>query len=379
MDERKLLYITSWDFTHPEADGVCKKIIGQIKAFRKAGFYVDYTFIRNGNTYILRDDKEICLGSNHHLSQYGALRLISIYVKKHNDYRNVYIRYSSSDVFFVKIVKTLHENKAVSIVEIPTYPYDNECRSLRDKVVLVIDKLFRMKISNYITSFVAYTDAPKIFGVFEFIRIINGVDMNSIKPITSKKNENDVINLIGVAVFTPSHGYDRLIRSLGEYYINGGKRNIVFHIVGFSHVSNNYNELIEQYNMQKHVIMHGKMYGEELDCLYNHMDIGVCTLALFRNAPGMISSELKSREYAAKGLPMISGGPIDIFLQNPYKYSCVLGDDESLIDINKIVEFYDYVYYENRSAVIAKIRKYAENHCSMDVSVKTIVDLFLSR
>lgn len=375
MDERKLLYITSWDFTHPEADGVCKKITGQIKAFRKAGFYVDYTFIRNGNTYIRRDDKEICLGSNHHLSQYGALRLISIYVKKHNDYCNVYIRYSSSDIFFVSIVKTLHKNNAVSIVEIPTYPYDNECRSFRDKVVLFVDKMFRMKLRKYITTFTSYSDDASIFGV-QSIHTVNGVDMDSITPIKPTRRSYDAINLIGVAVFTPSHGYDRLIRSIGEYYTNCGKRNVVFHLVGYGSISESYELLVKKYNISKHVIFYGKMYGEKLDSLYEQMDIGVCTLALFRDTPGMISSELKSREYAAKGLPIISGGPIDIFYKKTYKYALTVGDDESLININRIAEFYDSVYSEDRNSVISNIREYADNHCSMDISIRPAIAKF---
>ena len=259
----------------------------------------------------------------------------------------------------------------------PTYPYDNECRTAREKVVLAIDKMYRSKIQRYINSFASYSDDKTIFGA-PSIHIINGIDFDNEKPIDPVYKEDDAINLIGVARFTPSHGYDRLIRSLGEYYAHGGKRNVVFHIVGFGILQETYEMLIKQYNIQNHVILHGKMYGIELERLYNQMDIGVCTLTFFRDAPKMISSELKSREYAAKGLPMISGGPIDIFYRQSYKFALELGDDESLIDISRIVEFYDNVYSQNRKEVITEIREYAYRRCSMDISIRPVVDYFKS-
>ena len=373
--KKKILYITTWDFTHPEADGVCKKILGQIKAFRNAGYDVEYTYMKDGYTYICINGEEILLGFNHHMSQYGSLRIIGNYVKQHAVYHYVYIRYSTSDHYFIKMIRILHKQGADIIAEVPTYPYDNECRTAREKVVLAIDKMYRSKIQRYINSFASYSDDAVIFGTPAF-QIVNGIDVKNVSPVVHVTKDDNTINLIGVAVFTKSHGYDRLIKSLSEYYRKGGTRNIVFHIVGYGRLKDEYAALVEKYNMQEHVVLYGKMYGTELNELYNKMDIGVCTLALSRDIPGMISSELKSREYAAKGLPMISGGPIDIFYKNKYKYALELGDNESVIDINRIIDFYENVYSQARMDVITQIREYAGSHCSMDVSVRPIIEHF---
>lgn len=378
MSVKRLIYISAWDFTDAESDGVCKKILSQIKVFRIAGFTVDYTYIKDGSTWINKDETETLLGHNHHLSKFAAHRLIAKYLKKHDDYKYVYVRYNKADPYFISIVKTLKGYGAKIVVEIPTYPYDNECKGcIRDRAVLCVDKIYRDRIAKYIDSFLSYSDDKTIFGA-PSMHIINGIDIDSIRPINPAPKKDDTINLIGVARFTPSHGYDRLIRSLGEYYAHGGKRNVVFHIVGFGILQETYEMLIKQYNIQNHVILHGKMYGIELERLYNQMDIGVCTLTFFRDAPKMISSELKSREYAAKGLPMISGGPIDIFYRQSYKFALELGDDESLIDISRIVEFYDNVYSQNRKEVITEIREYAYRRCSMDISIRPVVDYFKS-
>lgn len=42
----KILYLSTWDFTNEESDGVCKKIYSQIAVFEKKGYEVDFIFIK---------------------------------------------------------------------------------------------------------------------------------------------------------------------------------------------------------------------------------------------------------------------------------------------------------------------------------------------
>ena len=55
MSVKRLIYISAWDFTDAESDGVCKKILSQIKVFRLSGFTVYYTYIKDGSTWINKD------------------------------------------------------------------------------------------------------------------------------------------------------------------------------------------------------------------------------------------------------------------------------------------------------------------------------------
>ena len=374
MTEKKLIYITSWDFTDAEANGVCKKIFSQIKAFRKAGFSVDYTYIKNGSTWINKAGVEILLGHNHHMSKLAAHRLIAGYVKE-NAYPCVYIRYNKADPDFIRLVKRLKEEGSCILVEIPTYPYDNECKGcLRDRMVLMVDKMYRGKIHKYIDSFVSYSDDTEIFGA-PSMHVMNGIDMDTVEPIKPEEKKDDTINLIAVAAFTPSHGYDRMIRSLGEYYNNGGKRNIIFHMVGYGELVKEYERLIKQYHLESHVVLYGKKFGKELDDIYNKADIGVCALGSFRVSQNAIGSGLKGREYSAKGLPIVSSCKVDVFPQIEYKYIYLFDDNEDNIDIDKLIMFYEKIYYgKNRNDIIDEIRKYAVIHCSIDIVMKPIIN-----
>ena len=376
MTEKKLIYITSWDFTDAEANGVCKKIFSQIKAFRKAGLSVDYTYIKNGSTWINKAGVEILLGHNHHMSKLAAHRLIAGYVKE-NAYPCVYIRYNKADPDFIRLVKRLKEEGSCILVEIPTYPYDNECKGcLRDRMVLMVDKMYRGKIHKYIDSFVSYSDDTEIFGA-PSMHVMNGIDMDTVEPIKPEEKKDDTINLIAVAAFAPSHGYDRMIRSLGEYYNNGGKRNISFHMVGYGELVKEYERLIKQYHLEAHVILYGKKFGKELDEIYNKADIGICKLGCFRISTSIVSSELKSKEYAARGIPMVSACQMDTFPQEEYKYIHIFSGDESNISINELISFYESVYKDtDRSKIITDIRQYAGMHCSMEVVMCEIIKFY---
>ena len=376
MSVKRLIYISAWDFTDVESDGVCKKILSQIKVFRKAGFTVDYTYIKDGSTWINKDEKETLLGYNYHLSKFAAHRLIAKYLKKHDDYKYVYVRYNKADPYFISIVKTLKGYGAKIVVEIPTYPYDNECKGcIRDRAVLCVDKIYRNKIQKYIDSFASYSADKTIFGA-PSIRIINGIDFDNIRPINPPLKKDDTINLIGVACFTPSHGYDRLIKSLGEYYAGGGKRNVIFHIVGYGELEKEYKQLTEQYHVKDHVAFHGRKYGEELDKLYDEMNIGVCSLASYRVDNSMISSELKSREYAARGIPMITGVKIDAFPHDRYRFVYEVANNSTYIDIDAVTVFYDKVCSGNSILVRDEIREYALKYCNIESTMQPVIEWF---
>lgn len=53
------------------------------------------------------------------------------------------------------------------------------------------------------------------------------------------------------------HGYDRLLVGLGEYYRNGGNRNIYYYIVGdgYETVMNEYKCIIAEYELGDRVFM----------------------------------------------------------------------------------------------------------------------------
>ena len=102
-------------------------------------------------------------------------------------------------------------------------------------------------------------------------------------------------------------------------------------------------------------------------------DIGIEVLAAFRKDV-LVSSSLKSREYAAYGIPFVAAVPID-FAENNWEYVLNVPLDDSPIDIEKVIEFYDSIYAEKNCDMVSKtIRGYAEDKCDISVTMRPIIE-----
>ena len=109
-----------------------------------------------------------------------------------------------------------------------------------------------------------------------------------------------------------------------------------------------------------------------MDECFNVADIGVCSLGCHRKGLYGKTSELKSREYLSRGLPIVSSTGIDVVPEDS-SYFLKVSEDENPIEINAIVEFFEHVYQnKNRDIVIKEIRSFAENRCSWEFGMKEI-------
>ena len=95
-------------------------------------------------------------------------------------------------------------------------------------------------------------------------------------------------------------------------------------------------EPIAQFNLQKHVVLHGPLWGEELDAIFNLANFAIGSLGRHRSGIQVIKT-LKNREYAARGIPFIYSESDADFDSKPYVLKA--SPDESAIDITKILEF----------------------------------------
>jgi glycosyltransferase involved in cell wall biosynthesis len=188
---------------------------------------------------------------------------------------------------------------------------------------------------------------------------------------------NHDINVIAVAVFSFWHGYDRFLRGMGQYYAAGGKRNILLHMVGDGVSMNEYKEIVEKYEIEDKVIFYGQKSGKELDKIYNISNIALECLGSHRKGIS-ISSSLKSREYGAKGLPIITSNKID-YIPDDYKYQLRVPDDESTINMEQVIYFFDRIYQTEGDfeEVNKKIREFAEKNCDISITMRPVVEYIL--
>lgn len=344
------------------------------------------------------------------LSKFAEVELINVQTKKRSslekavarlpwtpmgyDYEDAFLKIKTPDFLYIRrtvidsagirFLKKIRNNfpKCKIIIEIFTYPYDIDdffkCDfkyTIQHIPFYIKDKMYRGKLVNYIDRFVTYSLDDKIFNV-DTIRTTNGVDVLSIKKVNIKLTKES-INLISVARMQIHHGYERLIMGLYNYYSNGGTRNIIYHVVGDGPEEITYKDLVKKYNLEKHVIFHGRQSGEALDKIYDNAAIAISSLGLYKYKIDVIST-LKTCEYMAKGLPVVQGCKMSTIDGETPPYLCEFENNNSPIDVNKIIQFYDEIYTRNSADVITNsIRAYALDHMNMEYVMKPIVKYIL--
>lgn len=344
-----------------QTSGVTKKIMTQIKSFEDNGMKMELRYKEKDTKLglIKYRIRKLCPFASNSFSvqilhQINSLKLTNV------DF--IYYRYTYIDKALIKAFKQIKKvNPRLKILfEIPTFPYDKEFDSWYLKPNLYKDKKFRLKLKDVVDRIVTFSDDLKIYDVGT-IKISNTVDFDKIKKRTPKKGDG-TIRVIAVALFSFFHGYDRFIEGLRNYYSAGGDRKIELYLVGEGKILEHYRSLVTQYDLTEHVVFKGKLFGEELDEVYDKCELGIDSLGRHRSGI-FYNSSLKGKEYIAKGLPIISGVRTE-FDELKFPYYHRVPSDDTPVDINEILEFYDEIYGSNipREAIIAEIRAYAMNN-----------------
>ena len=287
----------------------------------------------------------------------------------------IYFRRVSTDnnlIRFLMRVKTAYPNCKI-IIELFSYPYYKDIYFNRQNIILLPKEvLFNKRYKKYVDRFVTYSRDTEIFGV-KTIPIMNGIDTEQFGVITPRPTDEE-IHMLAVAMFQKHHGYERIIEGLHEYYAGGGKRNIKLLMVGEGPEIPKYKELIANYNLNEHVVFYGKLQGEELNKVYNDSDIGLGSFGFYKIGLTLASS-LKTREYLAKGLPLVAGCEQDMFPDGSGQYYLEFPNNDSVVDLQKILNFFDSIYSKaDRREIANKIHRFAKNTVSMAVAFKPVVD-----
>ena len=225
------------------------------------------------------------------------------------------------------------------VMEIPTYPYDQEYFYKSMWRQLIQDKIFRNLFAKQLDAIVTFTDEKYIFGK-RTIRISNGIDFDSIRTKKKSLHPNNEFHMIGVAEIHRWHGFDRVIKGLADYYANLKDIKVYFHIVGYFFSPIEEEEIIHIINekhLESYVLLYGKKHGEELDDIFDKCDFGIGSLGRHRVGIDKIKT-LKNREYAARGIPFIYSETDNDFEDKPYVLKAPA--DETPININRIINFY---------------------------------------
>lgn len=337
----KILFIIFHGFD--PNNGISKKISYQLEAFKANGHEAHLCYMdENGSKRRIIDNVTITdYGNGIKGKIFKRTEFCSIvdYAIK-TEISFVYIRSNhNANPFTIHMVRRMKKAGMKVVMEIPTYPYDQEYFNKSMRRQLIQDKIFRYQFAKQLDAIVTFAEEDFIFGQHT-IKISNGIDFSSVRLKKSCTHPTDELHLIGVAEIHRWHGFDRVIQGLANYYDEPKEFKVFFHIVGyfFSPVEREeITRLIKGNQIESYVILHGKKHGEELDEIFDRCDFGIGSLGRHRVGIDNIKT-LKNREYAARGIPFIYSETDSDFDKRPYVLK--MPADESAICIDDIIMFY---------------------------------------
>ncbi|MEH7344108.1 glycosyltransferase [Bacillus sp. JJ1532] len=350
----RILFITGINITNPTLIGVIKKINGQVNAMRSLGHEVVFSYIINNELIFEYPDlskEKIAISNNSIVSRIKSYKEF-IKNTKTNKYDIIFIRINDLNPFLLLALKKIKNNNIKIIFELPTYPVKEEAKLLEKKYVqekqfgkLLFYKINRLMegatipfVKFVVDWIVTYSLDKRIYGV-NTIAIGNGINLKEIKKKTYLSTKENVINVIGVANLSIWHGFDRVIHGLEKDSNIIKSNNVIFNIVGTGSEENTLKSLTMKLGVSKNVIFHGVKRGNELDELFDKCDLAVSSLGMHRI--GLTEGAvLKTREYCARGIPFIYGYN-DVDIKNNYPFALKVPADESYININDLIDFYN--------------------------------------
>ena len=327
-------------------NGISKKISYQLNAFKANGHEAHLCFMdesiskrRIVDDHIIIDYGNGTKGKILKRTEFGSI--VDYAIK--NSIEFVYIRSNhNANPFTINMVKRMKKAEMKVVMEIPTYPYDQEYFNKSMRRQLIQDKLFRNQFAKHLDGIVTFTEEDFIFEQ-KTIRISNGIDFDSVRLKRTSNHPDNELHLIGVAEIHRWHGFDRVIQGLADYYSSPKELKVYFHIVGYFFSSVEKEEIthsISDNHLEPYIILHGKKHGEELDEIFDKCDFGIGSLGRHRVGIDDIKT-LKNREYAARGIPFVYSETDSDFDKQPYVLK--MPADESAINIETIISFYHHM------------------------------------
>jgi len=386
----KLVHVNYLPYDRRVGSGQYNKIFHQARAAKELGLDFDFIIINN-DTEEKRENLRLVKVKQLPVNKYlkVAQRLLKTNLSKFKiiddsidlrGYDKIILRYHwsmaidfSYESFFRKYcdkVITEHHTKEISESR---HFYGKGFLDMAKRLLEIVNT---PKILSMVNGIIAISDDvrknefKKISMPKSSIVISNGVSVENIKFTKFKPFDGRTLNLIFVAsIFHPWHGLERLLGSLRRY---NGKTFINLFLIGC--IPEPYRIVLQEIqNLSKtnvNIKILGNQYNAELDKYFSESTIAISSLALFRNKMRQ-GSPLKTREYIARGVPFVYACD-DVDINNECDFALKVENDESLIDMEKIIEF--AIRVTSTSDLHQKMRDYALKYLDWKIKIKEIYE-----
>lgn len=367
----KVLYIVPFgaEWLRKNYSGVAQKIESQAAAFVSNGFEIDVMYCDNSTRLLGSLGRRISFLSD------GVK-----WPREISGYQGIYARKPTvCTKGFIRTLARIKENdpSVPVVVEIPTYPYDDQFKSFKSKPALMTDRLWRGKMHLYVDRVVDLYGNKEVFKI-QTVSAINGINLDGIAARKPSYRAEE-INLLCVASFAKWHGVDRMLSGLHEYYSLGGRRKVVLHLIGGGPALFDLKSQVEEYALQNSVLFHGVIPHDKLDAWFDECCFAIESLADYRRGVS-VSNSLKSREYLARGIPFAYSTDIDVFRDERPSSCYRVPSDDSPIDIGALIKFIDDLYLGvPEKEVIEALHCYAVRHVDINRALAEVFEFFRSR
>lgn len=359
--------------------GVARKISYQIRFFEENNIHMDmYNPFINRNRLVDKIERRLPF-------QLSSPERETIEFATSYDF--IYIRNPKlmDGSLFLLLKRLKKRNPSIIIlVEVPTFPYEHEMKDLRNiaKLPLIYnDKNIRKKFNCCVDRVVTYSNDSIIWGV-PTIKISNAINYReSCRKKIMCELKDSTIEIIACAQLCFWHGYDRAIKGLSDYYKRKeqDRIRILLHIVGNGDELKNYKAIVSENHLEEWVIFHGSLHGDALDQIYDRCVIGLDSMGRHRSGV-YYNSSLKSKEYLARGLMVISGVSTELDYDESFKYYMRIPADDSNLDFTVVVEWFNnLMQQESLDLIQTKIMDYAEKKFDYSVAMKPVLTFIKER
>ncbi len=376
--KKKLLYIVRYQLDKPF--NLKAKFDGQIRAFENLEFDVYYLAFDESHFYLVNGGNKTVVGKTHfgipgyfHTLCYQDLYTLARKTIREVGFDCVYWRAAPQLPSSLRLARNIKKSGARFLFEYPTYPSNTEKSMSGLRVVYgAYAAVLSKRIDDLADGFVLIgEDAGGVYSGKPAINISNGINLEVI-PARNRKPDPDAIHILALASMSYWHGYDRLIRSLHQYK---GDRKVLIHMVGGNDGGSipEWKALTEELDLTNKVIFHGSKSGDALSEMFDLCDIGVNSLGMYRKG-FHVTSELKSREYAARGLPFVCSVDDPALEHTNAPLWLRVTNDDSIPDMETILAF--ALRMREDEQAVNKLRAYAAEHLTWESQYRQVFDKF---
>lgn len=281
--------------------------------------------------------------------------------------------------FWVILLKRLQGSSV--IIDIPT-PLTTLIQEILSSKLSWTFKLSRVVIvylsfpwSLYPASRVLqYADESRFFrlGLRKKSKLVaNGINVRKIRERESSFLPVNEFVLIAVGTLADWHGFDRVVRGIATYRkLHPASAPVRLFVVGEGSARGSWESLAAELGVTDWVKFYGSKTGVELDDLFDQAHVALASLGLYRKGLKM-ASDLKSREYSARGIPFVAAGEDIDFLPIP-SFVHRVENTNTEVSIQKILNWYEEL--EATQISPEHIRGYAFKHLDFGVKIMNFIE-----